>query len=198
MTPLRRRRLPILCLAAVLAGCASTPPEATVQVFTGPPQLPAGTTYRYERLPSQAAQPRQAELEASADALLARAGLRRDDAAPRLAVQLTTRQDQPGYGLWGWPYGGGPSVGVGVAGGSGGGSSVGIGLGFPIGGSGPRPAQRLDVQIRELASGRVLFQSQASGSSGASPVALLQAALRDFPNALPGTRHVPLGEATVR
>jgi len=197
MAPSRPRRLFVLSLAVLVAACASTPPEATVQVFTTPPQLPAGSTYRFERVPSQAGQPRQNELETAADAMLARAGLRRDEAAPRLAVQLTASQDHAGYGPWGGPYWGGPSVGVGISGGSGG-SGVGIGLGIPIGGGGPRPSQRVDVQIRDVASGRVVFQSQASGGSGASPVTLLQAALRDFPNAQPGTRQVPLAQAEVR
>lgn len=191
-----RRRLLVLSFAAGLAACAGTPPTATVQVFTVPPALPAGATYRYERLPSQAA--RQAELEAAADPLLARAGLRRDEAAPRLSVQLAaTRDPSGGYGPWGGPSGGGSSVGIGISGGGGGGS-VGIGFGIPIGGSGVRASQRVDVQVRDLASGRVLFQSQASASAGASPVALLQAALLDFPHAQPGTRQVPLAKAAVR
>lgn len=198
MNPSRHRRLLLVSFAALLAACAGAPPPATVQVFTGPVQVPAGTGYRFERLPSQAVQPRQGELEAAAEVLLARAGLRRDDAAPRLSVQLGASQDPAAYGPWGGPYGGGPTVGVGIAGGSGGGSGIGIGLGFPIGGTGVRASQRVDVQIRDLAAGRVVFQSQAGGSSGASPVALLQAALRDFPNAQPGTRQVPLGEAAVR
>lgn len=194
----RRRLLLVAVAAALLAACASTPPEATVQVFTGAPQLPAGSTYRFERLPSQAAQPGQDQLEAAAEAVLARAGLRRDDASPRLSVQLTRREDRVGY-PWGGPYwGGGPAVGVGIAGGSGGGSSVGIGLGIPIGGSGVRASQRVDVLMRDRASGQVVYQAQASGGSGASAVSLLQAALRDFPNAPPGTRQVPLADAAAR
>ena len=196
MLPLARRQLLVLTAAAMLAACASTPPQATVQVFTAPTQLPAGATYRHERLPSQVAQPRQAELEAAADALLAQAGLRRDDAAPRLSFQVTATQDP----LMGGPYwGGGPSVGVGVAGGSGGRGGIGIGLGFPIGGGGVvQASQRVDVLLRDLSSGQVVYQSQASGGSGASQVALLQAALSGFPNAAPGTRQVPLANAAVR
>jgi hypothetical protein len=192
------RQLLALCLAAMLGACASTPPEATVQVFTAQPRLAAGSTYRYERLPSQAAQTTQAELEAAADALLARAGLRRDDAAPRLAVQLSTfRQDPAPYdGGWGWGWGG-PAVGIGIGGGSRG-SFGGVGLSFPIGGGGYRATQQVDVQVRDLSSGQVVFQSRASGSSGASAVSLLQAALRDFPNTPPGSRQVPLADATGR
>lgn len=190
------RHLLVLSAAALLAACASTPPEATVQVFTGPPQVAAGTSYRYERLPSQAGQPAQTQLEAAADAALARAGLRRDDAAGRLAVQLTATQDRvagPGSG-----YGGGPQVGIGI--GSGGwGSGVGIGFGIPIGGGGGGQAwQRIDVQMRDAASGHVVYQSQASAGSGASQAALVDAALRDFPNAPAGARQVPLAASAPR
>lgn len=191
MNALRHRRLLVLALplAALLAGCASTAPEATVQVFTPPPRIAAGTPYRFERLPLQAGQPGQPALEAAADAVLARAGLRRDEAAARLSVQLSATQDRALSGPgWGSPA----AVGIGIGGGSGGGS-VGVGLGFPIGGYGTQASQRVDVVIRDLATGQVVFQSQASGSAGASPVSLLQAALRDFPNAPVGGRRVPLG-----
>jgi hypothetical protein len=192
MTSFPRRHLLALTASVLLGACASTPPQATVQVFTSQPQLAAGTTYRFERLPSQAGQPSQAALEAAADSLLARAGLRRDEAAPRLSVQLTASQDRPSGG-WG-----SPSVGLGIGGGSFG-SSVGIGLGFPIGGGGmQQPSQRVDVVLRDVASGRVVFQSQASGGSGASPVSLLDAALRDFPNTPPGTRQLPLATTAAR
>lgn len=143
----------------MLGACASTPPQATVQVFTAPPRLAAGSTYRHERLPSQAAEPNQAQLEAVADAALARAGLRRDDANARLAVQLTTRRTEvhsPWGGGGGWG-GGGPSVGFGLGGGSGGGFG-GIGLSFPIGGFGgsgtSRGTQQVDVQLRDLGTDR--------------------------------------------
>jgi hypothetical protein len=191
--PRRRFTLPAVALAvAVLAGCAGTPPQATVQVFTPPPVLTAGTTYRHDRLPSQVGRPGQAELEAAADAALARAGLRRDDAAGRLAVQVTAVEDRVARG-WG-----GPSIGFGIGiGGGSGGSGIGIGLGFPIGGAGGAAVgQRVDVQMRDLGTGQIVFQSQASASAVA-PVALVQAALRDFPHAPPGPRQVPLSSAVV-
>jgi hypothetical protein len=192
MPAIRHRPLFALSLAMLLGACASTPPAATVQVFTAQPRFAAGATYRHDRLPSQAARPDQAQLESVADAALSRAGLRRDDAAGRLAVQLTARQDQAPAG-WGW--GGGPAVGIGLGGGSGGGFG-GIGLSFPIGGGGVRPASQLvDVQLRDLGSGQVVFQSQASGDAGLSTAALVQAALSDFPNAPPGARQVPIAQA---
>lgn len=189
---LRHLLLP-LAAAALLGACATTPPGATVQVFTAQPRIAPGTTYRHERLPSQAGQPYVAELEAAADSMLAQGGLRRDDAAPRLVVQLAARRDQvasPWGGGWGW---GGPSVGVGLGGGSHGGFG-GVGLSFPIGGGGGgvRATQQVDVQVRDLATGQVVYQSQASSGAGVSPGALIQAALLGFPNAPPGARQVPL------
>ena len=187
MTRLRHHLL-ALPLAAMLAACAAAPPQATVQVFTLAPQLPPATTYRHERLPSQAARPDQATMEGVADAVLSRAGLRRDDANPRLTVHVTASQDAAAYGpAWGPSW-----VGVGIGGGSWGGGSMGIGVNFPIGGTTVYPSQRVDVLLRDLANAQVVFQSQASGNSGASAATLLEAALRDFPNVPPGTRLVPL------
>jgi hypothetical protein len=188
MIRLRRRQLLALSLVAVLAACAAPPPQALVHVFTPGVQLPTGSTYRHERLPSQAARPDLALLEGVADAGLARAGLQRVDANARLAIQVTVSQDAVAYSS-GWGPG---SVGVGVGGGSWGGGGVGLGFSFPIGGTTVYPSQRVDVLLRDLASGQVVFQSQASSNSGANPAMLLEAALRDFPNAPPGTRVVPL------
>ena len=69
---------------------------------------------------------------------------------------------------------------------------MGIGLSFPVGGTPVYPSQRVDVLLRDLVSGKVVFQSQASSNSGASAANLVDAALRDFPNVPPGTRVVPL------
>ncbi len=170
---------------ALLAGCATPGSEATVQSFSSLAALPADPTYRFERLPSQAGQPGQLQLEAAADAPLARAGLRRDDAAPRYAVQVRSTTESFGYPASGV----GTSVGIGI--GSGGYSGIGIGLGIPIGGP-PRQVQRVDVTVRELASGRTVYESTASGDGRASPAALLEAALQGFPNPPPGPRRVGL------
>jgi hypothetical protein len=178
-------------MASLLGACASTPPAATVQVFTPAVRLPAGARYRHERLPSQLAQPAQFELEAAADQLLTQAGLRREDATASLSVQLAVTEGpgSPPAGPWG-----GPSVGVSIGGGSRG-SGVGIGLGIPIGGSGAvQPSRRVEVLLRDLSNGQVVFQSQASGGPGVSAASLVRAALADFPLAAPGTRQVILAD----
>ena len=174
-------------MVALLAACAAPPPQANVQVFTLGVPLAPGSTYRHERLPSQSARPDLAALEGVADAVLARAGLRRADANARMAIQVTVSQDAVAYAP-AWPS----WMSVGVGGGSWGGGGVGVGLSFPIGGTTVHQSQRVDVLLRDLASGQVVFQSQASGNSGASAPMLLEAALRDFPNAPPGMRVVPL------
>jgi hypothetical protein len=186
MIPALARILPGLCLAALLAACAVAPPQATVQVFTLPVRLAPGTAFRQDVLPSQAQRPDQPALQAVADAALVRAGLRRDDANARLAVQVSVSQDAVAYG----PVAGPPWVNVGVGGGSWGGGGVGVGLSFPIGGGGVGPAQRVDVVLRDLATGQVVFQAQASGAGWSAP-ALLEAALRGFPGTPPGIWTVP-------
>jgi hypothetical protein len=184
MIRLRRRFLLGLSLGGLLAACAAPPPQALVSVFTPGIQLPPGTTYRYE----QAGRPDMPLLESVADAGFARAGLQRADANARLGVQVTVSLDAVAYG----PAVGPGSVGIGVGGGGWHGGGVGLGFSFPIGGAAVYPSQRVDVQLRDRASGQVVFQSQASSNTGANPAMLVEALLRDFPNAPPGTRVVPL------
>jgi hypothetical protein len=80
-------------LAALLAGCASTgfKLDNEVRSFSGLTAMPAPASYRFERLPSQNADPYQGGLEALADPALHKAGFRRDDAAPRYSVQVSAR-----------------------------------------------------------------------------------------------------------
>jgi hypothetical protein len=189
----RRTLLLTATLALLVAACATPGSEATVQAFSQLQALPPNPTYRFERLPSQVGQPLQDQIEAAADGPLFRAGLRRDDAAPRYAVQVRSGIDALATPSPGW----GSSVGIGIGGGGRGGG-VGIGLGIPIGGSAPRQVQRVDVLVRELASGRTVFESNASGDASIPTVALVEAALQGFPNPPRGLRTVPLATAAAR
>ena len=109
----------MLCAAAAaLAGCSTGPRvvEGQVQSFSTLAALPAPATYRLERLPSQQA-PGFEPIAALAAQALARAGLTRDDAAPRLLVQVGVHADavpRPDpfsaygpYSPWPWGFGGG-------------------------------------------------------------------------------------------
>ncbi|KAB7623874.1 DUF4136 domain-containing protein [Verminephrobacter eiseniae] len=103
----------LLGLAAALTGCSSTRlVDGQVQSFSTLAAMPAPATYRIERLPSQQT-PAFDTLAALAEQSLARAGLQRDDATPRLLVQIGIQADSvprydslrgPGfYGFYGPP-----------------------------------------------------------------------------------------------
>lgn len=96
----------LLCAAAAtLAGCSTTRVvEGQVQSFSTLAALPSPATYRIDRLPSQQT-PAFDAIAALAEQSLARAGLQRDDAAPRLLVQIGVQAGTvPRYDPY-WPYG---------------------------------------------------------------------------------------------
>jgi hypothetical protein len=79
-----------LCAAiALLAGCAVPRMiDSDVQSFVGTAPAVSGASYRFERLPSQANNPAQDQIEALTDDALAHAGLSRNDATPRYLAQV--------------------------------------------------------------------------------------------------------------
>ena len=182
-----------------LAGCSTTYRlENNVQAYSGLPALPATPTYRFERLPSQAAQPGHEQLEALADPALYRAGLRRDDAAPHFSVLVTarvTRVLSPWGDPWGYPYGWGPY-------GWGWGGRYGYGYGWgPHWGVGysyydhPWYVREVGVLVRDVASNQVVFESHASSDGpwldhSLALAAMYDAALQGFPNPPVGPRRV--------
>lgn len=209
---LARRGLQGLTLLASLAltGCAIPYRlDSQVHSFSALTGVPANG-YRFERMPLQQADPQQPRVEALAQAALARAGLRRDDAAPAYGVQVWAVVQQvadpwgaPAYGPWGsWgrPYG---SWGhMGVAGGSGGRVGLGVSIGMPLGGPGPsysRTWLRRDVGLvmRELATGQVVYQTQAVNDGpwldpDRTLGTLFDAALQGFPQPPAGPRRVDI------
>jgi Domain of unknown function (DUF4136) len=195
-----KRALAALFLIAtglwLMTGCAGVRlVDTDVTAFpkwTAAPPGP-GTTYRFERLPSQQNLAAQQDLvEAQSRSALAKVGLELNPAAARYSVQvvantLIIERGYPGYdGIFG-----GPGVFLG-----GGNRGVGFGLSFPM--RFPEPTyfkRELTILIRELASQQVVFEARAlhdgvwSDSQAVFP-AMMDAALRGFPEPPPGTRRI--------
>jgi outer membrane murein-binding lipoprotein Lpp len=184
--------------AIVLSGCATGYTlDNAVQTYShlsAPPSQPA---YRFERLPSQqASDPVQSALEAMADPALHKAGLRRDDSAPRYAVQVTAREqlalspfaDPWEYGGWGSGWNAGFAR-----------RGVGLGLHGPLF---PRLEQQwfhreVSVIVRDLGSQQVVYETRASndgpwGDSKTVLPVMFEAAMQGFPNPPAGARRVDI------
>lgn len=187
----------ILLIVFGLTGCSSMRlVDSQVSSFA-PRTVPAGASYRFERLPSQQAQEAaQQQLEAMTELALAKVGLQRGDANAPFSVQVSATQRQQTYavdhGGFGWS--------LGWMGGSGGGGS-GLVLGMRHGVLFPGLDARVNIWrevsliLRESASQTVVFESKAShdgpwSDSGAVFPAMLDAALQGFPNPPAGTRQV--------
>ena len=198
-----------------LAGCSTVRViDSDVTAFqtwkTAPPG--PGTPYRFERLPSQqATAAQQGVIEAAARPALAKVGLVPNDAAPRYSVQvlLSTQlvervlADPFGYGGYGG-FGGFGGIG-GFPGhgrfgpgfyGHGGSRGASFGLAFPLWTyESATFKHELTVLMRDLATQQVAFETRAlhfgpwNDSLNILP-ALLDAALRGFPQPPEGTRRV--------
>ena len=180
----------------VLTACAGLRTVDTdVTAFSQWKNAPPGpnTAYRFERLPSQQLpQEQQDAVELVARAALAKVGMELMSAAPRYTVQVVT-SSQPitdGYSGFGGP-------GVFLGGGSGGsGGGVGVGLSFPLGRSASASVRHdLTIVMREVSTQQVVFETRAThgGTSGdklAVLPAMMDAALRGFPEPPPGTRRI--------
>ena len=188
----------------LMTGCAGVRlVDTDVTAFpkwTAAPPGP-GTAYRFERLPSQqnlAVQ--QDAVEADARMALSRVGMELNPAVARYSVQVvaTTQIIERGYPGYDGGFGGGFG---GFSGGSGvflGGGSrgAGFGLSFPM--RFPEPTyfkRELSMLMRELSSQQVVFETRAfhdgvwSDTQAVLP-AMMDAALRGFPEPPPGTRRI--------
>ncbi|MDO9402831.1 MAG: DUF4136 domain-containing protein [Polaromonas sp.] len=184
------RLLAAALLGLVLTGCASVRlVDSDVTAFSSWPSVPPGpnTPYRFERLPSQQADPGQTQLEALARTSLSRVGLVDAPGMARYAVQVSfltevvERFVDDGF----YPYGpfGRPGFGFGGP----------FGYGFPIT---ERVYKRnLTLLVRDLSTNQVTFESRAvhdgpwSDSLAILP-AMLEAAVHGFPQPPNGTRRV--------
>lgn len=198
-----RRWIPalLLCAAvATLAGCSTTRVvEGQVQSFSTLAAVPSPATYRLDRLPSQQT-PAFDAIAALAERSLARAGLQRDDAAPKLLVQIgvqagtVPRYDPylpygpyrpPGfYGAYGgWGYGGWH------------GRSWGVGGLWRMGEPTPLHRRAVSLVMRDAATQASVYETSAVHEDVwvADPAVfgiLFDAALTGFPKPSGGPRQV--------
>jgi Domain of unknown function (DUF4136) len=192
----------LLPMAAMvqLTGCASVRLiDNEVSAFSALASVPAGSTYRFERLPSQQTNPqRQDQLEAIAQASMAKVGLVRVGDAPgspaaRYSVQMGINVQSVDAGLWG---DGGPRFGgfVGIGGGIGRRGYGHLGYAFPYI---PPPSYVRDVSLvlRDTANNQVVFETRAKhegpwADNLAVLPAMFDAALQGFPTPAAGLRRV--------
>jgi len=186
------RALCAALLAVALSGCATGYLlDNQVQSFSQLQAVPAQPTFRFERVLSQQADPNQQALEDLADPALHRAGLRRDDAAPRYSVQVLARSERI-FSPYADPYwGGGWSLGYGGRHGA-----FGFGAPWPNWDS-YWFRRQVTLVLRELPSNRVVYETHASNEG---PLldnrtvlpAMFDAAMQGFPVPPPGPRRVDI------
>jgi hypothetical protein len=179
--------------AGLLAGCAGMNRlDADVTSYSQWPAARQPGTYRYERLPSQQAQPdAQSRLEDAARAALEAAGFREAaagtpaDVSVQLGARITRYDVSPwsdplwrGYYSFGWRHARR--------------SGWGLGLHYD---AWPRYDREVGVLIRDTKTGDVLYESRAASDGSYSGdeillAAMFEAALKDFPQPAVSPRRV--------
>lgn len=206
----------LLATAALLGGCASlNSVDSDVSSFSRWPAGRAPTTYAFERLPSQQANPQQSQmLEDSARRAVEGAGFApaAEGKAADVTVQLGARivetdrspfDDPFWYGAYGgfhrpFAYGRYGRYGRSF---SGGGWRRGWGPGYDFPGYDfPYYEREVAVLIRDKLSGAPLYESRATSEGntaglGTVLAAMFQAALKDFPVGSPTNPHRVVVEA---
>ena len=188
----------VLLSAVLLASCSGMRlVDSDVSAFSSS-AIPAATTpasYRFERLPSQQARAeRSSTFEALAETALARVGLRRDDAAPQYTVQLDLRTFRDPQAPWDdGRYLAGYAAPFPVV------TRYGTVMHYPslsvFVPEFPYYRRELGLVLRRTSDHQVVFETRAKHDGrwpddDAVLSAMLQAALRDFPNPPPGLRHI--------
>lgn len=187
-------------VACVLTACASGPGTVDADVRTSAAQAPGnavlqGARYRFERGPQVAGQPAPERLEALAQAALARVGAVRDDAQPRVSVQVG------GYvnAYWRDDYGGlsNPRVSLGLGLGHGWrGGGIGLGLGWPMWDTSiPAYVSEVSLLMRDLQTGQIVYDTRARHDGPRHDTdnvlaALFVAALEGYPQPATAVRRV--------
>ncbi|HMN20077.1 MAG TPA: DUF4136 domain-containing protein [Ottowia sp.] len=194
-------RITLVLLASLLTACASGPRIVASDVRTVAAQAPGasvlvGAHYRFEPAPQGAGQPPVARVQALAETALARAGLVRDDAQPRLAVQVAGTVQAYWVSDWG-PYGGwsNPRLALGLGYGWRGGG-IGLGWGGPLWDpTFPAYVTEAHVLMRDLQTGQIVYDSRARHdgtwhNTDAVLAALFVAALEGYPDPPAGPRRI--------
>lgn len=183
--------------ALALAGCSTSPRlvDGRVQSYSTLNTAPAPATYRLERLPSQQT-PSFDPIASLADQALAKAGLQRDERAPRLLVQVALQADSvPRADPWGYPYG--PYGWPGAFGAGWYGRGWGVGGLWRMGDLTPLHRRAVSVVMRDATTQAVVYETSAVHedvwvSDPAVYGVLLEAALQGFPQPPQGVRQVRL------
>ena len=194
-----RSLLALVFAAFFLTGCGGMRlVDTDVRSYATPPLVPPGASYRFERLLSQQADvARQTRLEAMAQPALAKVGLQRNDAAARYSVQVSAAMKVTPYAPWDQPapgWGLGWNLGFGVHSGN---VMLMGGTGWPGFGMGESPYywRQVSLNIRNLSTAQVVYETHAThdgrwADSEAVIPAMLDAALKGFPNPPPGVRRI--------
>jgi hypothetical protein len=180
---------------SLLAGCSGMRiVDSDVTAFsawTSAPPVP-GTTYRFERLPSQQ-NVQQDRLEEITRASLARVGMVLEPQTARYSVQVMfntqylERFPDDGFLFGGpGPFIGGPMGGYGYGG---------YGFGYPMRFGEPYYKRDLSILMRDLSNQKIVFETRAYhegvwGDTRAVFPAMLDSALLGFPQPAPGTRRI--------
>lgn len=182
------RALMVLSLALALGGCAIPRMiDTEVQSFVGASPAATGATYRFERLPSQQSHT-QDQIEGMAQTALQGVGLTLSDTPPRYRVQVQTEvvQFQPVSTRVT------PSIPPYMDSHS---TQVNAPLLFLV--QPPWYGHSVHVVVRDAANGQVAYETRGrfdgpwSDSATLWPV-ILQAALRDYPQAPAGIRKITI------
>lgn len=163
-------RTALILLASVLSACATGPRTVDAEVRTSAAQPPGasvlqGAHYRFERGQPIAGQPAPEKLEAMAQAALARVGAVRDEARPRVSVQVGGYVSAYWLDEWGRPYGGmsNPRIALSLGVGRGWhGGGIGMGWGWPMWDpSIPAYVSEVSLLMRDLQTGQIVYDTRA-------------------------------------
>lgn len=185
-----------------LSGCSSMRlVDSDVQSYATSPPVAIGASYRFERLPSQQSQAeatQQTQLEALTEPVLAKAGLKRDDAAASYSVQIAVAIRVDPYAPWDQPMiGWWPGFGFGLH--SGHGRFIGQHpfMGIYSFGMSEQPYywRQVSLVMRDLSTAQVVYETHAAhdgrwSDDKAVLGAMFEAALQGFPNPPPGPRRI--------